>query len=53
VLIVEASNANIIAFGLTQPWMEPTIYHTRGQLYNTETVHALINQMIVCFEPLH
>jgi hypothetical protein len=27
----EATNTNFIVFGLTQPGLEPTIYHTRGE----------------------
>jgi hypothetical protein len=38
----EAANANLIVFGLPQPGLESTIYHTRGDHtnnYTTDTVN--------------
>jgi hypothetical protein len=51
VLSGEATNINLIVFGLTQPVLEPTIYHTRGEhanhyatneptIYHTRGEHA-------------
>ena len=37
VLSGEAANTNFIVFGLTQPGLEPTIYHTRGMHANRYT----------------
>jgi hypothetical protein len=30
----EATNTNLIVFGLTRPGIEPTIYHTQGEHAN-------------------
>jgi hypothetical protein len=43
VLSGEATNTNFIVFGLTQPGLEPMIYHTRGEHANHYTTDA------VCF----
>jgi hypothetical protein len=37
----EATNTNFIVFGLTQPGLEPTIYHTRGEHANHYTTDAI------------
>ena len=37
----EATNINLIVFGLTQSWLEPTIYHTQGDHANNYTTDAL------------
>jgi hypothetical protein len=40
----KATNTNLIVFGLTQPGLEPMIYHTRGEHanhYTTDAVHLL------------
>jgi hypothetical protein len=45
VLSGEATNTNVIVFGLTQPGLEPTIYHTRGEHashYATDAVDRLL-----------
>ena len=34
VLSREAGNTNVIVFGLTWPWLEPTIYRIRGEHAN-------------------
>ena len=42
VLSGEATNTNFIVFGFTQPGLEPTIYHTRGEHtyhYTTDVLH--------------
>jgi len=35
VLSGEATNTNLIVFGLTRPRLEPTIYRTRGEHANS------------------
>jgi hypothetical protein len=36
----ETTNTNFIVFGLTRSGLEPTIYHTRGELDNHYTTDA-------------
>jgi hypothetical protein len=46
----EASNTNVILFGLTRPRLEPTIYHTRGEHanhYNTVAGSTRLTGMII------
>ena len=43
VLSGEATNNNVIVFGLTRPGLEPAIYHTRGEHdshYTTDVVNS-------------
>jgi hypothetical protein len=40
-LSAEATNTNFIVFGLTQPWLEPTIYHTQGEHANHYTTDVV------------
>jgi hypothetical protein len=40
VLSREATNTNFIVFGLIQPGLEPTIYHTRGE-------HAILLYVVI------
>jgi hypothetical protein len=37
----EATNTNLIVFGLTRPGLEPTIYHTRGEHANHYATDAV------------
>ena len=37
----EATNTNFIVFGLIQPGLEPTIYHTRGEHADHYTTDAV------------
>jgi hypothetical protein len=37
----EATNTNFIVFGLTRPWIEPTIYRTRGEHANHYVTDAI------------
>jgi hypothetical protein len=46
VLSGEATNTNIIVFGLTRPGLEPTIYHTRGEHANHYTTDAVEKNVI-------
>jgi hypothetical protein len=41
VLSGEATNTNLIEFGLTRSVVEPTIYHTRGEHANHYTIDAV------------
>jgi hypothetical protein len=36
-----ATNANSIVLGLTRPWLEPTIYHTRCQHADHNTIDVV------------
>jgi hypothetical protein len=36
----EATNTNVIVFSLTRPWLERTIYRTRGEHANHYTTDA-------------
>jgi hypothetical protein len=37
----EATHTNFIVFGLTRLWLEPTIYHTRGEHANHYASNAV------------
>ena len=44
----KATNTYLIVFGLTQPGLEPMIYHTRGEHanhYTTDAVHLLVKHV--------
>jgi hypothetical protein len=41
VLSAETTNTNFIVFGLTQPGLEPMIYHTQGEHANHYTTDAV------------
>jgi hypothetical protein len=41
----EATNTNIVVFGLIRPVFEPTIYRTRGEHANHYTTDAV---MVIC-----
>ena len=44
-LSIEAASTNFIVFGLTQPWPDPTTYHTRGEHanhYSTDEIQTLM-----------
>jgi hypothetical protein len=41
VLSGEATNTNLIEFGLTRSVVEPTIYHTRGEHANHYAIDAV------------
>ena len=41
----EDANNNLMAFGLTQPALEPTINHTRGKNANRYTTDAAVMNM--------
>ena len=41
VLSREATNTNLIVFGLTRPRLEPTVYHTRGEHANHYATDAV------------
>jgi hypothetical protein len=43
VLSGETANSNFIVFGLTQPRLEPTIYHTSGEHANHYATDAVEN----------
>jgi hypothetical protein len=45
----EASNTNIIVFGLTLPGLEPTIYRTRGEHSNHYATAAVQNASKLAF----
>jgi hypothetical protein len=55
VLSGEATNTNLIVFGLTQPGAEPKIYRTRGEHanhYATDAVqNVLIDRFFLCLTP--
>jgi hypothetical protein len=38
----EASYTNSIVFGLTQPWLEPTIYNIKGEHASHYTIYAIL-----------
>jgi hypothetical protein len=38
----EAINTDFVIFGLTQPWLEPKIYHTCGEHANHFTTDAVL-----------
>jgi hypothetical protein len=38
----EATNTNLIVFGLTRPGLEPMIYHTRGKHAKRYNTNALV-----------
>ena len=42
-LIKDAANTNFIVIGVTQPGLEPTIYHTRVEHANHYTTDAAIS----------
>ena len=43
----EATNTNFIVFGLTRPWLEPTIYHTWGEHANHYTTNIKRQRLLV------
>ena len=45
----EATNNNIIFFGLTRPGLEPTIYRTRGQ-YTDHFTHDAVQNYSIYFQ---
>ena len=47
----EATNTNIIVFGLTLPGLEPTIYRTRGQHANPRST-ALVASTLTITPPM-
>jgi hypothetical protein len=44
----EAANIDFVIFGLTWPWLEPTIYRTQGEHTDNLTVYMSITSTIFC-----
>jgi hypothetical protein len=38
----EATNTNLLVFGLTQPGLEPTIYSSQGEQANCYTTNSVV-----------